>query len=87
MFDSFIMLPGKDRIRRYIETRFDEVQKKDTYYLREEIEKTQPLVVLSPGLRFQANENSSFQFGFTGIRFEGEFVPVPIPMVQWFRKI
>jgi len=87
VFDSFIMLPGKDRVRKIIESRYDEVSRKQTYYFSEEIEKSYPLVVLSPGLRFQANENSSFQFGFTGIRFEGEFVPVPIPMVQWFRKI
>ncbi len=83
VFDSFFMLRGSymteteyvwsDPLQRYIEvTR----------------EKRAPgLAVFSPGLRWQTRPESAFQFGFTGARFEGEFVPVPIPVVQWFRKI
>jgi len=87
VFDSFIMLAGQDKIVENIQSRWDEITMKETYYKVTEEQKSYSLVVLSPGLRFQASENSAFQFGFTGIRFEGEFVPVPIPMVQWFRKI
>lgn len=87
VFDSFIMTAGKDRTVQDIEQRWDRLDGKETYYIVYRVEKSSPLIVLSPGLRFQANEKSSFQFGFTGIHFEGEFVPVPIPMVQWFRRI
>lgn len=87
VFDSFFMLKGKDYENLYIDSRYDELNMKETFFIRKEISESEPLVVLSPGLRFQANENSSFQFGFTGIHVDGEFVPVPIPMVQWFRKI
>jgi hypothetical protein len=81
------MLPGKERVVERVESVFDETVMKYRFYITRETEKSQSLIVLAPGLRFQANENNSFQFGFTGLRFEGEFVPVPIPLIQWFRKI
>jgi hypothetical protein len=87
VFDSFIMLAGRERTRQELQTSYNETDYKTRYSLVNVTEKGKPLVVLSPGLRFQANENSSFQFGFTGLHVDGEFVPVPIPMVQWFRKI
>jgi hypothetical protein len=87
VFDSFLMLKGKDREVQRIDSEWNPDTGLGTFFITTETEPTQSLLVISPGLRFQANENSSFQFGFTGIRFEGEFVPVPIPMVQWFRKI
>lgn len=43
--------------------------------------------ILIPGLRWQIEQKNAFQFGFTGIYVDQEFVPVPLPMVQWFRKI
>lgn len=87
VFDSFFMLPGKEQEYNRIDQSFDENTKKETYFLRTESSQSGALLVLSPGLRFQANENSSFQFGFTGVYIDGEFLPVPIPMVQWFRAI
>ncbi len=88
VFDSFIMLAtGEDETRQYLHQTWNENTGKETYSLRTETVSTFPLVVLSPGLRFQANERSSIQFGFTGLRFDGEFAPVPIPMIQWFRAI
>ncbi len=42
---------------------------------------------LSPGLRFQTEENKAFQFGFLLGLADGEIVQIPIPMVSWFRKI
>jgi hypothetical protein len=87
VFDSFIMTAGKDRETKEVYENWNDRTGKGTYYYETRIEKTYPLVVLSPGLRFQANDNSSFQFGFTGIHFDGEFVPLPIPMVQWFKRI
>ena len=87
VFDSFFMTAGKDRQEQQIDENWNQESGKVTYSIVYRTIETQPLVVLSPGLRFQANERSSFQFGFTGIHTDGEFVPVPIPMVQWFRRI
>ncbi len=87
VFDSFIMMPGKETKEIVLEQDYPEGGKKVTYSLVEQTVKHNPLIVLAPGLRFQANENSSFQFGFTGVHFDGEFIQVPIPLVQWFRRI
>jgi hypothetical protein len=87
VFDSFFMLAGKETSSQVLKESYAEGNRKGTYYLDNEVNKRYPLVVIVPGLRFQASANSSFQFGFTGVHFEGEFVQVPIPMVQWFRKI
>lgn len=87
VFDSFIMLPGKPTSYQTIKESYLESSGLITYSIETIQQERNPLIVLAPGLRFQATENSSFQFGFTGVHFDGEFVPVPIPLVQWFRKI
>ena len=43
------------------------------------------LAIITPGLRFHQSETSAFQFGFTGMYANSEWLPVPIPMVQWYR--
>jgi hypothetical protein len=43
--------------------------------------------LLIPGIRIQTEPNSAFQFGFGGLLFDGELLPAPLPMVQWYRKI
>ncbi len=83
VFDSFFMLRGRyrtenefvwsDPLQRYIEVTSRE--------------RAPGLAVFSPGLRWQTRPNSAFQFGFAGVRYEGEFAPVPVPVIQWFRKI
>jgi len=40
-----------------------------------------------PSLRIETRPNAAFQFGFAGISVNGEFAPVSIPFVQWFRKL
>lgn len=87
VFDSFIMLAGKEVTRDNLHETWNEKTHQVTYSIVQEVINSKPLIVLAPGLRFQATENSSFQFGFTGVHVDGEFVPVPIPMVQWFRSI
>lgn len=42
--------------------------------------------ILIPGIRIQEDPNKAFQFGFAGIYANGEFVPLPIPFLQWYRK-
>ncbi len=43
------------------------------------------LAIITPGLRFHQSETSAFQFGFTGMYANSEWLPIPIPMVQWYR--
>jgi len=43
--------------------------------------------LLIPGLRIQTASDKAFQFGFAGIYTSEEFVPLPIPFVQWYKKI
>jgi len=87
VFDSFFMLAGKDYSREELVVNYDPVANKDTYSIRTVTRETNALLVLVPGIRFQASPSSSLQFGFTGVHFDGEFLPVPIPMIQWFKRI
>ena len=87
VFDSFFMLAGKETTSQVLKESYAEGNHRITYFIDNDVVKRFPLVVIVPGLRFQASENSSIQFGFTGVHSDGEFLPVPIPMVQWFRKI
>ena len=43
--------------------------------------------LIIPGIRFQKNDDSAVQVGFAGIYFDGEIVPLPIPMVSLFRRL
>ena len=43
--------------------------------------------LIIPGIRWQLEPNKAFQFGFAGLIVNGEAVPAPIPMIQWFRKL
>ena len=43
--------------------------------------------LIIPGLRIQTSEDKAFQFGFAGIITNGDAVPVPIPMIQWYRRL
>lgn len=44
-------------------------------------------VLLLPGLRFHTKPGRAFQFGFTGIAIEGDFSPIPIPMLQFYQSL
>ena len=44
------------------------------------------IAILFPGIRFQSEAKKAFQFGFTGLIMDGTAIPLPIPMIQWFRK-
>jgi hypothetical protein len=43
--------------------------------------------VIVPGLRWSTDTDRAFQFGFAGLIVDGEAAPIPIPMVQWYRKL
>jgi hypothetical protein len=43
--------------------------------------------LIIPGIRWHQEEGKAFQFGFAGVAFEGDVVPIPVPMVQWYRSL
>mgnify|MGYP006110408883 CR=1 FL=1 len=43
--------------------------------------------LIIPGVRVQTNDNKAFQIGFAGAYFDGDVIPLPIPMVTWFRRL
>ena len=45
------------------------------------------IAVVVPGIRIQSNDDRAFQIGFAGIYFDGNALPLPIPMVTWFRRL
>ncbi len=47
----------------------------------------EPFGIFLPGLRWHQDEGKAVQFGFAGILTNGELVPVPIPMIQWYRSL
>ena len=46
------------------------------------------VAVLTPAIRLhRKNNNSSFQFGFSAFRADGESFPLPLPNLKWYYKI
>ena len=43
--------------------------------------------LIIPGLRWHQSGTKAFQIGFTAVTAEGEFSPIPIPTIQWYRKL
>ena len=43
--------------------------------------------LIIPGVRLQTNDDKAFQIGFAGAYFDGDILPLPIPMVTWFRRL
>lgn len=71
IFDSFIMLPGVSK----------------TYYYGNPYTKSQPgFAIFVAGFRIHQTETSAFQFGCGSVMADNEFIPVPIPLAQWFRS-
>ncbi len=83
VFDSFIAPPGPYRTQTIWEYSWEN----GNYREVTTTERSSALMIFVPGIRWHTRPNAAFQFGFTGAYFDGEFVPVPIPMVQWFRKL
>jgi len=82
VFDSFIVAAGKDEM--VTDVRYDSYtgQPSGTYQRKQ----TRPgLALFIPGIRWQVETNKAFQFGFAGVSRDGE--TVPIPMIQFFRKL
>jgi hypothetical protein len=43
--------------------------------------------LLLPGIRLQTENKKAFQFGFGALVANGKLIPMPIPVVQWFKKL
>jgi hypothetical protein len=83
VFDSFIVTRGK--AETYTEYVYNPIT--GNYDETQTTRRAPGVALLIPGLRWHQAEGKAFQFGFTGIVFDGEVVPVPIPMVQWYRSL
>jgi hypothetical protein len=91
VFDSFIIPRGKTETINSSYTDYvynQQTQLYDEVIVNYTEERTRPgLALLIPGVRWHIEEGKAFQFGFTGVIAGDFFVPVPIPMVQWYRRI
>jgi hypothetical protein len=86
LFDSVIMPEGPE----YQQTYIDWVENPDgsfTEVQRTRMVKSPAFALLTPGLRWELNPENAFQFGFNGIYFDSTVFPLPLPSIQWFRKI
>jgi hypothetical protein len=83
VLDSFIMPAGnyfnEEEINYNPSTGYNE-----TIIVRK---RKEGFALIIPGIRWQLEPNKAFQFGFAGLMVNGEAVPAPIPMIQWFRKL
>lgn len=87
VFDGFFVLPAPSEYVKQIESVYDPATQTTTQ-VETEVLRTHPgIAAILPGLRWNVTNNKAFQFGFSGIYAEGEFMRIPIPMVQWFRKL
>lgn len=86
VFDSFIVLQGAERTRTVENIQYDQFGQPYTVYTTEKYNPA-GLALLIPGLRWHQGPGKAFQFGFTGIVYDQEIVPFPVPMVQWFRSL
>jgi hypothetical protein len=91
VFDSFISPLGQEHTRTVWEDRGSYNDSKEEYvpnWVSTTVkEKSPSLAIILPGIRWQMDANKAFQFGFTGCYYDGEFVPFPVPMIQWYRKL
>ena len=91
VFNSFILFAGQgrnvtERIEEYI---FNPVTGEyDWIYKEIEVyQKPTGIVIMIPGIRWHQGPGKAFQIGFSGLISDGEAIPLPIPMVQWFRSL
>lgn len=87
VFDSFIMLDGKttyETVDVFVYNPVTFLYEKQTII---QANKNPGFALLIPGIRWHQGEGKSIQFGFTGVVTNGEFIPVSIPMIQWYRSL
>lgn len=91
VFDSFILLPGSTttETRTYESGSINPTTGVYEPQIRTETyQNRQPgFALIIPGLRWHQSATKAFQIGFTAVTAEGEFSPIPIPTIQWYRKL
>jgi hypothetical protein len=91
VFDSFILLAGKTETITNTYQDYVYNPSNGQYELQNityTYQNSKPgFAMLIPGVRWHQEEGKAIQFGFTGVVAEGELLPIPIPMVQWYRSL
>ena len=90
VFDTFISPWGPEQTyTNYVDNSYWDNNGNwvEKYDLETYTERSPNLALILPGIRWQLDADRAFQFGFTGLYFDGEFIPAPIPMVQWYRRL
>ena len=83
VFDSFIMSAGGTKT--VTDENIDPNTGMITSIRREE--RRSGFALMIPGIRWQLEANKAFQFGFAGLFVKNEFLPMPIPFIQWYRRL
>jgi len=83
VFDSFIVPGGKEIEKKSYEYVYYSATGYSEYQLVTRKSKTKSFALIMPGVRIQSRNNVAFQFGFAGIRAEGETFPVPMAQLFW----
>jgi hypothetical protein len=87
VFDSIIVPTGSEYETTQVTHDYDPVSGNYVARTRQVKEQRPSFSLLIPGLRWQLDSKRAFQFGFARIASDGEAVPVPIPMIQLYRKL
>lgn len=91
VFDSFILMPGQPETRTYSYTsqqynsttgQYEDVTESWDYTIEKPL-----FALIMPGVRWHVDDKRAFQFGFSGIVADNDIIPVPVPMVQWYRTL
>ncbi|MFM7311392.1 MAG: hypothetical protein ACKOZY_12345, partial [Flavobacteriales bacterium] len=83
VFDSFVLMRGP--YQTYTDYIYD--PNTGNYNPVTERRRASGGALIIPGLRIQTSEDKAFQFGFAGILTSGTSNPIPIPMIQWYRRL
>jgi hypothetical protein len=87
VFDSFILLAGKSVTTTRTDYIYNPVTMINEPTTITEVDKKPGVALLIPGIRLHIDDSRAFQFGFAGVYAEGEFLPLPLPMIQWYRRL
>lgn len=87
VFDSFILPPGPEETYTYTDYQYNPQTGQYSEVEKTGVRRDPGISLLIPGIRWHQSEGKAFQFGFTGVITNGEVLPFPIPMVQWYRSI
>ncbi len=55
----------------------------DSYNISKNLNSTFGFII--PGIRINSSETKAFQLGFASFYFANRFIPIPFPVIQWFR--